>query len=238
MTEKTSAKVIESLVEGITTIDELTEISQSVSDKIDNITLKNIKNKECEILIKKSGFRQYPEFAHNTDVGLDMYPMEVELISYSGNSYKIHLSDNAEENKKKIEEAEASERKASPFLVRLTNFFKGEDYRLGWKRAKFNSGVAIEPDIDFFIIGAANSRLTKGDLVLQNGIGIIDPTYRGNIGFFYYNLKGGFVKDSILSLCSCCGQIFPAIRIVPKIRYVDELSETERGTGGFGSSAK
>ena len=151
MTEKTSTKAIESLVEGITTIGELTEISHSVSNKIDNITLKNIKSKECEILIKKSGFRQYPEFAHDTDVGLDMYPMEVELISYSGNSYKIHLSDNVEENKKKIEEAEASERKASPFLVRLTNFFKGEDYRLGWKRAKFNSGVAIEPDIDFFI---------------------------------------------------------------------------------------
>lgn len=226
-----NTEVIGSLVSGIATIDNLTEISRDLSEKFENLN-------SCNILIKKDGLRQHPQFAHDTDVGLDLYPVEVELISYSGNSYKIQLCDNAEENKKRVEEAEAEERKNNPFISRLVKFFKGEDYRLGWKRAKFNSGIAIEPDITFFVIGAANSRLTKGDLVLQNGIGIIDPTYRGNIGFFYYNLNGGFVKDSILSLCQCCGQIFPAIRITPKIKIVNELSVTERGTGGFGSSAK
>ena len=238
MSEEVNIATIENLVDGITTIDELTETTQSISNKIDNILLEDIKERVCEINIKKIGLRKCPEFAHDTDVGLDMYPTEVELIAYSGNSYKIQLCDNMNENLIKIEKAEIAERIASPFLSRLKRFIKGKDYRLGWKRAKFNSGIAIEPNVDFFVIGAANSRVTKGDVCLQNGIGIIDPTYRGNIGFFYYNLNGGFIRDSILALCNCCGQIFPAIRITPKISYKEELSETERGTGGFGSSAK
>ena len=215
-------------------MDAVGTISSAVDDVRDS--LKSLYT--CDIEMVKTGLRKNPEFAHETDVGLDMYPTEVELVAFSGNKYKIMLCDNLQENERKIIEAEKEERRVSSFCKRLKSFINGDDYRLGWKKAKFNTGIAIAPDEKYFICGVANSRITKGDFILQNCIGIIDPTYRGNIGLFYYNMGNGFCRDSILPLCNCCGQIFPAIRIKPIIKMVERLSETERGIGGFGSSVK
>ena len=123
-------------------------------------------------------------------------------------------------------------------LKRIINFLKGKEYRLGWKRLKFDTGIAIEPDTFYFYFGAPNSRVVKTDVFLQNSMGVIDPTYRGTIRFFYRNLENGFIRDTVIGLSTCCGQIFPAIRVKPSIKFVDKLSDTERGTGGFGSSSK
>lgn len=193
---------------------------------------------QCETLIKKEGLRQLPEFAHDTDVGLDMYPRAVVLESYLGNEYKIELCDDAEVNLKKIIEAENIESQQLTFFKRLINFLKGKEYRIGWKRLKFDTGIAIEPDTFYFYFGAPNSRVVKTDVFLQNSMGVIDPTYRGTIRFFYRNLENGFIRDTVIGLSTCCGQIFPAIRVKPVIKFVDKLSDTERGTGGFGSSSK
>jgi dUTPase len=53
----------------------------------------------------------------------------------------------------------------------------------------------------------------------------------------YRNLEGGFIRDSVVKLSNCCGQIMPSLRIKPEVTWKKELSETERGEGGFGSSA-
>ena len=201
--------------------------------------LESVENiNQCETLIKKEGLRQLPEFAHDTDVGLDMYPRAVVLESYLGNEYRIELSDDTETNLKKIIGAENEEIAKMSLLKRIINFFKGKEYRLGWKRLKFDTGIAIEPDSFYFYFGAPNSRVVKTDVFLQNSMGVIDPTYRGTIRFFYRNLENGFIRDTVIGLSMCCGQIFPAIRVKPSIKFVDKLSDTERGTGGFGSSSK
>lgn len=201
--------------------------------------LESVENiNQCETLIKKEGLRQLPEFAHDTDVGLDMYPRAVVLESYLGNEYKIELCDDTESNLKKIIEAENVEMAQMGLLKRIINFLKGKEYRLGWKRLKFDTGIAIEPDSFYFYFGAPNSRVVKTDVFLQNSMGVIDPTYRGTIRFFYRNLENGFIRDTVIGLSTCCGQIFPAIRVKPSIKFVDKLSDTERGTGGFGSSSK
>ena len=192
----------------------------------------------CKTKIKKSGERHNPEFAHDTDVGLDMYPASVTLEAYSGNSYKIELTDDDTTNDNNILIAELKESKSFSFWKRLINFFKGKEYRLGWKRLKFDTGIAVDPEIRYFYYGVPNSRVVKTDVILQNSVGIIDPTYRGTIRFFYRNLESGFIRESVQSLCKCCGQIFPAIRVKPIVNFVEKLSSTERGEGGFGSSAK
>ena len=193
---------------------------------------------QCKTNVKKSGERRNPEFAHVTDVGLDMYPQSVTLEAYSGNSYKIDLTDDDTTNDNNILAAELEESKSFSIWKRLINFFKGKEYRLGWKRLKFDTGIAIDPEIRCFYYGVPNSRVVKTDVILQNSVGIIDPTYRGTIRFFYRNLESGFIQDSVRSLCKCCGQIFPTIRVKPIVNFVEKLSSTERGEGGFGSSAK
>ena len=65
--------------------------------------------------------------------------------------------------------------------------------------------------------------------------GIIDSGFRGSIGIVLYNHgnEGYLVKegDKIAQL------IIVPIEI-PELEYVDELDETERGDGGFGSSGR
>ena len=212
-------------------IDIANDIIQDTSLNFDDIY-------QCKTNVKKSGERRNPEFAHDTDVGLDMYPQSVTLEAYSGNSYKIDLTDDETTNDNNILAAELEESKSFSLWKRLINFFRGKEYRLGWKRLKFDTGIAIDPEIRYFYYGVPNSRVVKTDVILQNSVGIIDPTYRGTIRFFYRNLESGFIRESVQSLCKCCGQIFPAIRVKPIVNFVEKLSSTERGEGGFGSSAK
>ena len=212
-------------------IDIANDIIQDTSLNFDDIY-------QCKTNVKKSGERRNPEFAHDTDVGLDMYPQSVTLEAYSGNSYKIDLTDDDTTNDNNILAAELEESKSFSIWKRLINFFRGKEYRLGWKRLKFDTGIAIDPEIRYFYYGVPNSRVVKTDVILQNSVGIIDPTYRGTIRFFYRNLESGFIRESVQSLCKCCGQIFPAIRVKPIVNFVEKLSSTERGEGGFGSSAK
>lgn len=79
---------------------------------------------------------------------------------------------------------------------------------------------------------------TKKHLALQNTVGIIDSDYRGAIKlkFFNYGNKDVIIED---------GEYIAQMIIVPftsvdlqKVSTLDELSETERGAGGFGSTNK
>lgn len=122
-----------------------------------------------------------------------------------------------------LESAKDILRKASPFPA---------------VRVKCDSGVVVEPE-GCWIMACANSRISKTSLVLQNGVGIIDPDYRGTIRFNYYNLSPDPDFEWLPVLWKSCGQLIPVPRIVPQLVQVnspDELSKTERGTGGFGSS--
>ena len=76
------------------------------------------------------------------------------------------------------------------------------------------------------------------DLLLSNSVGVLDSGYRGEVMFkFKYNssledrMKSYQVGDRI-------GQLI--ILPYPQIEFeeVSELSETERGSGGYGSTGK
>ena len=77
---------------------------------------------------------------------------------------------------------------------------------------------------------------TKKHLALQNTVGIIDSDYRGSIKlkFFNYGNNGITIEN---------GEYVAQMIIVPytsvdlqKVDTLDELSQTERGAGGFGST--
>ena len=98
-------------------------------------------------------------------------------------------------------------------------------------RAKVPLGFAIELPYGYEAVMRPRSGLTsKG---VDNGIGTIDAGYRGEVcAIVINNSASEFVVKNGDRVCQM------AIREVPFIELVqtDELSETERGSTGFGSS--
>lgn len=99
-----------------------------------------------------------------------------------------------------------------------------------------DTGISVEIPPDYSGDVYARSGLsTKRGLTLINGVGIIDPDYRGSIHVPLINLSGTTQEiaahERIAQLI-----IRPAAEI--KIIEADELSPTERGAGGFGSTGR
>lgn len=100
----------------------------------------------------------------------------------------------------------------------------------------YGTGIAIEiPEGHVGLIFPRSSN-SKTDLYLTNHVGVIDSGYRGEIMFKFRAVKSVFPKEYVVG--DKVGQIiimpYPAVQFVE----VDELSSTERGEGGFGSTGK
>jgi len=79
------------------------------------------------------------------------------------------------------------------------------------------------------------SSLAKTPLRLANSVGIIDAGYRGNICAFVDNIKGETYRiDQGTRLFQICSPTLEPIEYT----IVNSLSETSRGSGGFGSTGR
>lgn len=94
------------------------------------------------------------------------------------------------------------------------------------------TGMALEIPEGYVGLVFPRSSISKYDMHLRNGVGVIDSGYRGEI-----MLKFSFLEDG--NLYQMGDKVAQLIIIpYPKIAFdeVDELSETDRGEGGFGST--
>jgi len=80
------------------------------------------------------------------------------------------------------------------------------------------------------------SSISKTNFMMANSVGIIDAGYRGNILAKVRNMslnenEFSIIKenDKLFQICA------PDLKPI-KIKIVDELSDTSRGSGGFGST--
>jgi len=108
----------------------------------------------------------------------------------------------------------------------------------------YKTGIAMEIPRGYVGLIFPRSSVSKKTLSLANSVGVIDSTYRGEIIFkfkptvhFTKNTKPPF-GDEQYEVGERVGQII--ILPYPEIEYelVDELSDTERGTEGWGSTGK
>lgn len=77
------------------------------------------------------------------------------------------------------------------------------------------------------------SSISKTPLMLRNSRGIIDAGYRGNLKAAVYNLsKEDYTIKKGQRLFQILGRYLEPIQL----KLVEELSDTERGSGGFGST--
>ena len=80
------------------------------------------------------------------------------------------------------------------------------------------------------------SSISKTPLRMANSIGLIDSGYRGELMAVVDNISD---TDYIVEKDSRLFQIVNSdLKSFSKVEYVDELSETSRGDGGFGSTGK
>lgn len=96
-------------------------------------------------------------------------------------------------------------------------------------------GLAMEIPKGYMLMLAPRSSMSKTPLVVPNSFGVIDADYRGEI-------KGIFKNTSDVAYTIQKGDRLLQGILVPvgalNLLEVDELSETERGSGGIGSTGK
>lgn len=107
--------------------------------------------------------------------------------------------------------------------------------RIGLFKYQYGTGLAMEIPEGYEGECRPRSSIHKTFMLLSNSPGTIDAGYRGEIMAVFYAIpfisKPYKVGERIFQLL---------IKPVPAVEYVeaDKLSETERGTGGYGSTGR
>ncbi len=101
----------------------------------------------------------------------------------------------------------------------------------------FDTGISVEPPAGYYTELYPRSSIYKHDFIMTNSIGIIDNGYRGILYLPMRYLGNGDGKAEAESLIGTrVGQLVLKRLEAFEIDIVEDLSESERGEGGFGSS--
>ena len=114
----------------------------------------------------------------------------------------------------------------------------GEDIVIhAGERISIPTGIAIElPSAEYGVFVFARSGLaSKKGISLSNGVGVIDSDYRGEILCTMINLSD---QDYTIQSGERIAQlvVMPVVR--PTLKVCEELGETKRADGGFGSTGR
>ena len=99
------------------------------------------------------------------------------------------------------------------------------------------TGVAIEPS-SCHVAGFVYSRSglgTKRGLTVSQGVGVIDPDYRGEIFVSLLNTSG---EERTITRGERIAQLVFQPFLQAMFTQVEKLEDTERGAGGFGSTGR
>lgn len=101
------------------------------------------------------------------------------------------------------------------------------------KTAMIGTGIAMAIPDGFFGAVFARSGLAKKGLRPANCVGVVDSDYRGEIMVALHNDSDGVMtvepNQRIAQLC-----VIPFLQV--ELEEREELDDTERGAGGFGST--
>ena len=103
----------------------------------------------------------------------------------------------------------------------------------------YDTGLAFEIPEGYVGLIYPRSSISNKDLSLANAVGVVDSGYRGSVSFRFkisnrYGVK--FSDPKLYEVGDRVGQLI--IMPYPQVELVesDNLSKTERSTGGYGSS--
>lgn len=102
----------------------------------------------------------------------------------------------------------------------------------------YGIGLALEIPKGFVGLIFPRSSIRKTRLMLSNCVGVIDSGYRGELQATFNKINNDSVSENDYKV----GDRIAQIMIIPhpsvEFEEADELSDTERGEGGFGSTGK
>lgn len=101
------------------------------------------------------------------------------------------------------------------------------------KFIEYGTGLSFEIPINHTMLIFPRSSISNKDLILANHVGVIDSGYRGEI-----KMRFRKIGNEIYQVGEKIGQMM--VLPIPKINFTEteELSQTGRSDGGFGSTDK
>ena len=160
-----------------------------------------------------------PTKSNPSDSGFDVYVREFKKIFTHTGSDGERVFDKPEQ-----------------IMTRVENI-KGETcIKLQYlERILIGTGLAMTVGEEGYELQArprSGNALNRG-LSIVNTPGTIDVDYRGEVGIILINLSR---KSQYIQLGEKIAQIVPVPILLPELIVVDNLSDTKRGSGGFGST--
>jgi dUTP pyrophosphatase len=112
---------------------------------------------------------------------------------------------------------------------------------VGWESTKVDLQVKCRMDDDGECVGFytyPRSSISKTPLILSNHVGIIDSGYRGNLIAMFRNMsQNDYDIEQYTRLIQVCHSSLKPF-IVRLVNNPEDLGNTSRGSGGFGSTGK
>ncbi len=118
------------------------------------------------------------------------------------------------------------------------------------KFIEYGTGLAVEIPEGYVGLIFPRSSVTNKDLMLKNSVGVIDSGYRGEIKFRFLRTKepksngilgsgySSWNHPDVYTIGERIGQMMILPYPTVEFEEVDELTETNRGEGGYGSTGK
>lgn len=100
---------------------------------------------------------------------------------------------------------------------------------------EYDTGLQFQLPAGYVMLIFPRSSNSKKDLLLCNSVGVLDAGYTGNLKFRFKLTTEGYT-EKIYNPGDKIGQI--VILPYPEINFIEteEFDETDRGSGGFGST--
>ena len=136
---------------------------------------------------------------------------------------------------KKLNEAAKTPTYGSPYSAGADLYSVDEAVTLAPGESRlFHTGIAVEIPVGYVGLVYARSGLaTKKGLAPANKVGVIDADYRGEVMVCLFNHSS---KEQTVDAGERIAQMVVAPFLTCEYEETDELSETVRGEGGFGST--
>lgn len=155
---------------------------------------------------------ELPCFAHSTDVGADVKALYTWLVQGDGTEHP---------------------------LASVDDCYRMRQLQVDCAKIKIDTGVHVCPAPGYYVELVPNSRIAKTQFVYANSFGVIDPEYTGSMRVVL-NCVNRITPEDLQRFLpgNVVGQLIVRRRHEAEFVKVDTLEETERGAGGFGSTAK
>lgn len=102
---------------------------------------------------------------------------------------------------------------------------------------EYGTGLSFEVPEGYVMLIFPRSSVSNKDLILTNSVGVLDSGYRGELRFRYRVVKPvGKLKMDLYNPGDRIGQIMIIPYPIIEFTEVEELSDSVRGEGGFGST--